>query len=243
MIKIYFDMDGVLADFDKKIEEVKGRNKKTGKPNWFKLKAIGPSFWADMEVIPYGLSLYNKINGFVKDAKKIGVDIEIGIMSAIYLQEGKDGKREFLKKHFPEIKEDMIKIINKGSMKFKEADSQSILIDDNEDNVKQWNEAGGKAFLFKQNGDEVHITFLEIMAECMAIYSKGNKTKFNVCGTKTIKWSIEVEAENYEEAQEMALEKIEQTIDARSDHIDDMTTNISYTQELDENGKVVKNYP
>ena len=52
MIKIYFDMDGVLADFDKKIEEVKGRNKKTGKPNWFKLKAIGPSFWADMEVIP-----------------------------------------------------------------------------------------------------------------------------------------------------------------------------------------------
>lgn len=175
MIKIYFDMDGVLADFDKKNEEVKGRNKKTGKPNWFKLKAIGPSFWADMEVIPYGLSLYNKINGFVKDAKEIGVDIEIGIMSAIYLQEGKDGKREFLKKHFPEIKEDMIKIINKGSMKFKEADSQSILIDDNEDNVKQWNEAGGKAFLFKQNVDEVHIAFLEIMAECMAIYSKGNK--------------------------------------------------------------------
>ena len=71
-------MDGVLADFDKKIEEVKGRNKKTGKPNWFKLKAIGPSFWADMEVIPYGLSLYNKINGFVKDSKEIGVDIEIG---------------------------------------------------------------------------------------------------------------------------------------------------------------------
>ena len=211
MIKIYFDMDGVLADFDKKIEEVKAigygnpeeiitldelekrhilhaldvcKGNKTEVAErlgisraslWRKLKAIGPSFWADMEVIPYGLSLYNKINGFVKDAKEIGVDIEIGIMSAIYLQEGKDGKREFLKKHFPEIKEDMIKIINKGSMKFKEADSQSILIDDNEDNVKQWNEAGGKAFLFKQNVDEVHIAFLEIMAECMAIYSKGNK--------------------------------------------------------------------
>ena len=69
----------------------------------------------------------------------------------------------------------MIKIINKGSMKFKEADSKSILIDDNGDNVKQWNEAGGKAFLFKQNDDEVHNTFLEIMAECVAMYSKGNK--------------------------------------------------------------------
>ena len=172
MIKIYFDMDGVLADFDKKIDEVKGRQKKNGKPNWFKLKAIGPKFWSEMEVIPYGRSLYNKLNGFVKDAKSIGVDIEIGIMSAIYLQEGKDGKREFLKKHFPEIKEDMIKIINKGSMKFKEADAFSILIDDNEDNVKEWNEAGGKAFLFKPNGDEVHITFLEIMAECLAMYNK-----------------------------------------------------------------------
>ena len=67
--------------------------------------------------------------------------------------------------------------------------------------------------------------------------------KFNVCGTKTIEWSIKVEAENYEEAQEKAMEEIEQTIDARSGHIDDMTTDVSYTQELDENGKVVKTYP
>lgn len=68
-------------------------------------------------------------------------------------------------------------------------------------------------------------------------------SKFIVNGTKTIEWSIEVDAENYEEAQEKALEEIEQTIDARSGHIDDMTTDVSYTQELDENGKVVKTYP
>ena len=80
MIKIYFDMDGVLADFDKKIEEVKGRNKKTGKPNWFKLKAIGPKFWADMEVIPYGQVLYNRLNSYAKEVKNVGIDIEIGIM-------------------------------------------------------------------------------------------------------------------------------------------------------------------
>ena len=67
--------------------------------------------------------------------------------------------------------------------------------------------------------------------------------KFNVIGTKTIEWSIEVEAKDYEEAQEKALEEIEQTIDARSGHIDDMTNDVSYTQELDENGKVVKTYP
>lgn len=67
--------------------------------------------------------------------------------------------------------------------------------------------------------------------------------KFNVAGVKTIEWSIEVEAEDYEEAQEKALEEIEQTIDARSGHIDDMTTDVTYTQELDENGKVIKTYP
>lgn len=67
--------------------------------------------------------------------------------------------------------------------------------------------------------------------------------KFIVNGTKTIEWSIEVEAEDYEEAQEKALEEIEQTIDARSSHIDDITTDVGYTQELDENGKVVKTYP
>lgn len=64
--------------------------------------------------------------------------------------------------------------------------------------------------------------------------------KFNVIGTKTIEWSIEVEAKDYEEAQEKALEVIEQSIDG---HIDDMTTDVAYTQELDENGKVVKTYP
>lgn len=67
--------------------------------------------------------------------------------------------------------------------------------------------------------------------------------KFIVIGTKTIEWSIEVDANDYEEAQEKAMEEIEQTIDARSGHIDDMTTDVSYTQELDENGKVVKTYP
>lgn len=67
--------------------------------------------------------------------------------------------------------------------------------------------------------------------------------KFNVAGVKTIEWSIEVEAEDYEEAQEKALEEIEQTIDARSGHIDDMSTDVAYTQELDENGKVIKTYP
>jgi len=67
--------------------------------------------------------------------------------------------------------------------------------------------------------------------------------KFIVTGTKMIEWSMEVEAEDYEEAQEKALEEIEQTIDARSGHIDDMTTDVAYTQELDENGKVVKTYP
>lgn len=67
--------------------------------------------------------------------------------------------------------------------------------------------------------------------------------RFNVAGVKTIEWSIEVEAEDYEEAQEKALEEIEQTIDARSGHIDDMSTDVAYTQELDENGKVIKTYP
>ena len=69
------------------------------------------------------------------------------------------------------------------------------------------------------------------------------KYKIDVCRIGYAFATIEVEAENYEEAQEKALEEIEQTIDARSGHIDDMTTDVAYTQELDENGKVVKNYP
>ena len=66
--------------------------------------------------------------------------------------------------------------------------------------------------------------------------------KFIVNGVKNIEWSLEVEASDYEEAQEKALEQIEKTVNIKAANIDDITTDVGYTQEIDKNGNVVNTW-
>lgn len=146
-MKIYFDMDGVLCDFETRCDELECWKPENHKCNWNKMKEIGPSFWSEMKPIKEGLMLLKK----VKEYADKHPDIEIGIFSAIHLWEGKIGKKAWLKKYVPFIPNEQIKIINNGNLKHKEATPDSILIDDKEKNVEKYREAGGHSVLFLQS--------------------------------------------------------------------------------------------
>ena len=45
MKTIYFDMDGVLCDFESRCDELECWKPDVHKCNWNKMKEIGPSFW------------------------------------------------------------------------------------------------------------------------------------------------------------------------------------------------------
>lgn len=139
---IYFDMDGVLCDFDKQADKHNIWKPENHKPDWKKTQEIGESFWSEMEPIPEGLNL-------LKEVEKAGY--EIGIFSAIHLDCGKKGKRDWLSKYLPQIPKKNIIIVRSGSMKHKFAKKNSMLIDDKSSNVDNYISVGEKGLLFTKN--------------------------------------------------------------------------------------------
>ena len=141
MITIYFDLDGVLCDFDKQCDMMDCW-KVNGRPDWNKMDEIGPKFWSEMEPIETGMKLLELVQDFCKEH----TGIQVGIMSAIHLKNGKDGKRDWLKK-YTSIRDNII-ILNNGSFKQKYAQPNSILVDDKLSNVENYKSTGNQAVLF-----------------------------------------------------------------------------------------------
>lgn len=155
MFIIYFDMDGVLCDFDKRCKQLDCR-KPNGKCNWEKMDAIGQKFWADMDKIDKGIELLtNVLSWFASNS-----DVQIGIFSAVHLKNGKLGKMKWLEKYLPMIDKGLIKIINNGKFKFQYANSDSLLVDDKEENVKNWKNAGGYAVHFNMKDSNEYMMAL-----------------------------------------------------------------------------------
>lgn len=157
---IYFDMDGVLCNFEKRCSEFNAWREDIHKCNWDLLDKIGPKFWAEMESIPQGMELLSLVESFAK----INKDIQVGIFSAVHLLKGKIGKKQWIKSN-TNISPDLVKLINNGNQKYKQASPDSILIDDKPENVSKYIEAGGHAVLFDPN-KPVDELFYEIVSLC-----------------------------------------------------------------------------
>ena len=138
-----FDMDMVLTDYDNWLDYNNAR-KENGKTNWPKLNKIGTAFWINMPWILEGHRLYNMVLEYIKDKP----DIEIGIHSAVGLDCGKIGKRYWLEKNCPEIKLKNIKLDDNGHFKYLTGAVDEILVDDRQENVDKYIEAGFPAVLF-----------------------------------------------------------------------------------------------
>lgn len=139
---VYFDMDGVLCDFDKQADKMEIWKPENHKPDWKKTQDIGEKFWSEMEPIQEGMNLLSEV-------EKAGY--EIGIFSAIHLDCGKKGKRDWLAKHLPQIPNKNIIIVRSGSMKHKFARKNSMLIDDKVSNVENYISVGEKGLVFTRD--------------------------------------------------------------------------------------------
>ncbi len=128
--RIMLDMDGVLCDFDRMVDEHQMR-KPNGKCDWQKIrKEMGSQFWSEMEWMPHGEEFYEAVKKFCQEH-----GLTLGICSAIFLKCGVDGKEEWLSYHCPDVKAEDIIIADKGINKWRHLQDSDILIDDNKDNV------------------------------------------------------------------------------------------------------------
>ena len=151
------DMDGVLTDYDNWLDFHNAR-KENGKSDWKKLEKIGSSYWSEMPWNVEGHKLYNKLQEFLKDRK----DIELGILSAVYLFCGKRGKKYWLEKNVDIDKKNVI-ICNKGIEKYKYGSAEDLLVDDNQDNCDLYNQIG-KSVKF-ENAEQAFKEIVQIINE------------------------------------------------------------------------------
>jgi len=135
--KIYCDMDGVLADFESGYEKLTGVDLKgefqKGEDFWEPISKAGVGFWAGLKWMPDGQKLWNYIKPYNPD-----------LLSAPSREESsRIGKAVWVKYKLPGTK----LILRYAKQKQELANPESILIDDRQVNIDQWEAAGGIGIL------------------------------------------------------------------------------------------------
>jgi hypothetical protein len=131
---IYCDLDGVLVDFDRGYEELTGittqqADTKGVEAFWAPLTTVGAKFWITLKWMPDGKQLWNYIEKYKPK-----------LLSAPSREESsKLGKRVWVKRELPNV----TLILRSAERKKEFANPNSILIDDREKNIKQWEDEGG----------------------------------------------------------------------------------------------------
>ena len=150
--KIYFDMDGVLADFDGGVLEYCGfpnisqndPNKPEGFDNklWAEIKKVGHFYW-HLKPMPGAIEMFNTLYEKYGDKVEILTGIpkpKRGILTA------KEDKEAWVSRH---LSEKIIVNVVYREEKTDFAGEGKILIDDYLKNVDEWENAGGIGIAFE----------------------------------------------------------------------------------------------
>lgn len=149
-MRLFLDMDGVLCNWDKGCHLLHGLKHdqnnwpyKFGPEGWHFYKEIPMTvpqlfkgqdreFWANLEWMPDGKEILRSCESKFGD--------NVCLLTSPYDNTGAvDGRKDWIKKHMP-------KYVHKhliGDPKEFCAHDEAILVDDCEDNIKKWRDAGG----------------------------------------------------------------------------------------------------
>lgn len=149
-IKLFLDMDGVLTDFTAACEKI-GGNMMFWYSNdrelfWKKITSAGIEFWSEMSWMPGGQELH----GFLRSSGLCPT-----ILSALpgperkkALINAREGKIKWIRKELgPSYAE--AAILCYRPEKALQSGFARVLIDDNSENIREWEEAGGIGILHK----------------------------------------------------------------------------------------------
>ncbi len=151
--KVYLDMDGVLADFDQRFRDISGmeprefENKYGRKAFWNLIDEENKiKFWVGIPVMDGAAALVNAVKDY---------DYEL-LTSPSAKKQSYLGKILWVKNHTGDV------FPTKPRINFKKAKEKhlvkpqltktDILIDDREDTIGRWNEAGGTGIVYKSIG-------------------------------------------------------------------------------------------
>lgn len=157
--KIFLDLDGVFADFDKKVLELVGKRPKDIKPEEF-WKQLGKHdhVWRNLELMPNSRKLYDTV-------MKIP-DVDVAFLTALPRPTGKmvtaaEDKKLWVAEHFGT--DCKVYTVIGGINKARYIQTpDDILIDDMTKNIDAWNQKGGIGIL--HDSSDVYSTIFRLMA-------------------------------------------------------------------------------
>jgi hypothetical protein len=162
-IKLYLDMDGVLTDFSDACEKL-GEHMMLWFSNdkerfWKRVTSTGPEFWSKMPWMTGGKELY----GFLENSGFCPT-----ILSALpgpergrALAYAREGKVQWLSKELG-ARYAKNAILCLRPEKALQSGISRVLIDDNSENIREWEEAGGTGILHENTKNTIQ-NFREIL--------------------------------------------------------------------------------
>ena len=149
--KIYLDMDGVLADFSKGVlelcgiaaEEKQDENPERDDMMWEQIKKID-HFYSKLDLMPGAREMFDSLYGRFGERCEILTGIPKARRGILYAAED---KTEWVKRLLSDTV--VVNTVYKAEKKNFVKGNGSILIDDLEQNIREWREAGGTGILFK----------------------------------------------------------------------------------------------
>jgi 5'(3')-deoxyribonucleotidase len=156
---IYLDLDGVFADFEKRVIELFGKPPNSIDQTIF-WKELGKfdHFWKDLDLMSGSRMLYDAV-------MKIP-NVHVAFLTAIPRPTGKlstaaDDKKIWVKEHFGTTCQVYTVVGGVNKAKFIQTPND-ILIDDTQKNIDAWNKAGGIGIL--HTGTDYYSTIFRLMA-------------------------------------------------------------------------------
>lgn len=136
-MRIFVDLDGVLADWEGAVSKIFGKHHSEVKGHvLWPFIAKSKTFWVDLEKLPDADILWDNI-------KNHDIKILTGCPKSSF-ENAKNQKLSWCKEHFPDA--EVITCLAKDKQ-LHIVESGDILIDDNQSNCKRWEEAGGISIL------------------------------------------------------------------------------------------------
>jgi hypothetical protein len=171
--KLFLDMDGVIVDFEE------GVRKRYNAAWWYptewkipyeKFSTNFKTFWADLNNEIFWAYL-----PWTEDGKRVVSLVEPfrpTILTASLLPQATAGKLYWLKKNYPDTMKEgqrRVLIANGHEAKQSVAGPGKILIDDNEDNIADWEAAGGAGILYPRPWNRLRDTAYPVEYLCSTL--------------------------------------------------------------------------
>lgn len=140
-MKVYLDVDGVFADFDKKVAEIAPGYTRMSNEIWGPISRV-PDFFLELELMVESLDLIRILDGY-----------ELEFLTALpqptgFLYSADADKRAWLKRHVSAAIPINTVVGGVNKVRWLKDNPGSVLIDDYDRNIKLWEEHGGIGILF-----------------------------------------------------------------------------------------------